>query len=226
MKIKHLTFSFELKSLEKDGSFAGHSAAYTLDQGRDLIVPGAFEKTLASWKAKGKLPPVLWQHDAKQPIGPHTKMIEDDKGLYSEGQLLIDDVPKAREAHALMKAKAIDGQSIGYDVPPGGEEYDPKNNVRKLKQIDLYESSIVTFPMNVDASVTTIKAILDAGNVPTIREFESLLRDAGGYSRKQAEHIAKFGYADFQKQRDAGDGAIDEKSIERLANFISNLKVA
>ena len=169
---------------------------------------------------------MLWQHDSRSPIGAYTKMAEDEKGLYTEGQLLINDVQQSREAYALMKANVIRGQSIGYNVPKGGEEYDGDTNVNNLNEIDLWECSIVTFPANTSAMVTEVKNILDAGELPTIRIFESLLRDAGGYSRKQAEHIAKFGYADFLKQRDAGDGAIDEKSVDRLADFISNLKVA
>jgi hypothetical protein len=152
-------------------------------------------------------------------------MREDSVGLYTEGQLLINDVQQAREAYALMKANAIRGQSIGYKVPDGGEEYDGKTNVNNLKEIDLWECSIVTFPANTSALVTDIKSMIDSGELPTIRSFESFLREAGGYSREQAKRIATHGYADFLKQRDVAD-AVDEVSIEKLGEFISNFKIA
>jgi HK97 family phage prohead protease len=226
MKLKRLQFAFEIKTFEKDGQFAGYGSVFNnADSYRDVVRPGAFQKTLDAWKTKGTLPPILWQHDSRSPIGPYTKMQEDEKGLYTEGQLLINDVQQAREAYALMKANAIRGQSIGYNVPAGGEKYDGETNVNNLNEIDLWECSIVTFPANTSAIVTEVKSILADGATPTIRVFESFLRDAGGYSRKQAEDIAKLGYVEFLRQRDAGDG-LDEKSIERLATFISNIKVA
>ena len=59
---------------------------------------GAFIGSLNDWQAKGKMPPILWQHDRGQVIGVWTKLYEDDKGLFGEGKLLIDDVAKAKEA--------------------------------------------------------------------------------------------------------------------------------
>jgi HK97 family phage prohead protease len=225
MKIKRLQFAFELKSLDTDGSFAGYGSVFNnADAYRDVVKPGAFQKTLEEWKTKGALPPILWQHDSRSPIGPYTLMREDSKGLYTEGQLLIKDVQQAREAHALMKANAIRGQSIGYNVPMGGEEYDGETNVNNLTEIELWECSIVTFPANTSAVVTDVKNLLGAGETPTIRQFESFLRDAGGYSRKQAEQISTLGYAKFLKQRDAGAGLSDE-SVENLTKFISNFKI-
>ncbi len=225
MKIKRMQFAFQLKALEQDGSFAGYGSIFNnADAYRDVVRPGAFQKTLEAWKAKGALPPILWQHDSRSPIGPYTVMREDSQGLYTEGQLLIKDVQQAREAHALMKANAIRGQSIGYNVPDGGEEYDGATNVNNLTEIDLWECSIVTFPANTSAVVTDVKQLLGEGQTPTIRQFESFLRDAGGYSRKQAEQIATLGYAQFLKQRDAGAG-LDSESIDKLAKFISDFKI-
>jgi HK97 family phage prohead protease len=232
MKLKRLQFGFEIKALEKDGSFAGYGSVFNnTDKYRDVVKPGAFSKTLEDWKAKGALPPILWQHNSAAPIGPYTKMVEDEKGLYTEGQLLINDVQQAREAHALMKTKTIRGQSIGYNVPKGGEEYDGDTNVNNLKEIDLWECSIVTFPANTSATVTEVKQILDGGEVPTIREFERYLRDVGGYSRKQAESIARIGYVEFLKTRDAvgeseGGGAVSDAEIEKLAKYIESFKIS
>ena len=65
---------------------------------------------------KNKMPPVLWNHNDSEPIGVYTNIYEDEKGLYVEGKLLIDDVPRAKSTHALLKAGAIDGLSIGYST--------------------------------------------------------------------------------------------------------------
>jgi uncharacterized protein len=203
MNLRRRSFVLSIKSLEKDGSFAGYGSVFhNADYYRDVVMPGAFQKSLADWKTKGKLPPVLWQHQSYSPIGPHTAMREDNKGLYTEGQLLVDDVQQARECYALLKSNVISGQSIGYDVPDGGEEYDGKTNVNRLNEIDLWECSIVTFPANEEATVTEVKKIFQHGELPTLRQFEGFLRDAG-FSRKQSTEIAVGGIARLL-QRDAG----------------------
>ena len=225
MKYKHRQFGFSLKGLDETGSFAGYGSVFgNADLYRDVVAPGAFQASLAQWKERGALPPILWQHNTDQPIGPFTSMAEDGKGLYVEGQLLIKDVKKAREAYALLKAGAIRGMSIGYNVVD--EEYDAKMNVNRLKSVDLWEVSIATFPANVDATVSQIKSLLESGATPTIREFESFLRDAGGYSRKHAERITREGYAAFLKQRDADEGQLDSQRVESmLALFNQPIKL-
>lgn len=221
MKIKHRTFGFEVKSLEKDGSFSGYGSVFGVtDSYRDVVMPGAFGKTLAAWKAKNALPPLLWQHQSYSPIGKYTSMVEDGKGLYTEGQLLINDVQQAKEAYALLKVDAIRGQSIGY--VPDESEYDMDTNVNKLTEIDLWECSIVTFPANIEAGVTAIKSALADGM--TIREFEELARDAMGLSRKQATALASGGFAALMKHRDDAKGAVDEGLIDKLAKGIENFK--
>ena len=228
MKLKQRQFGFKIKAVEDSGAFAGYGSIFgNADAYRDVVMPGAFAKSLASWKERGALPPVLWQHRSDQPIGPFTKMAEDGQGLYVEGQLLIQDVKKAREAQALLKSGAIRGMSIGYDVPEDGMEYDGKTNVWKLTEIDLWECSIVTFPANVEASVTQIKSQIAGGKLPSVSEFEELLRDAAGFSRKQATAIASVGYAKFLNQRDAegGDGS-ESIALDDLVAHIASFKVA
>ena len=124
------------------------------------------------------MPPVIWRHNSDgQPIGPHTEMYEDSKGLLVTGQLLVKDVQRAREAYALMKSKTIRGMSIGYSSR--GEELYNGKQVNERQEPDLWECSIVTFPANVEAMVSNVKSIIAAGGMPTLREFEDLLRDAG-----------------------------------------------
>ncbi len=95
---------------------------------------------------------------------------------------------KAREAHVLMKAGAVDALSIGFRIPKNGATFDADSGIRTISKIDLMEISVVTFPANPKARINAVKS------VTTIREFENWLRDVGGYSADQAKLIASNGY--------------------------------
>lgn len=184
-------FALETKDLKDTGEFEGYASTFgNVDQGGDVVEPGAFIESVVKAKSDGRTIPMLWQHDQREPIGVWKDIAEDSKGLYVKGQLLLEADPLAKRAHGLLKAKALGGMSIGYALPPGAAEYDDKRRVRRLKKIDLREISLVTMPMNVQARVTTVKSILEAGNMPTVREFEEFLRDAGGFSKSLAAAIA------------------------------------
>lgn len=224
MKLKHIQRPFEIKSLEQDGSFAGYGSVFgNTDLYGDVVMPGAFSKSLAKWKAKGEFPPILWQHRSDQPIGPFTSMTEDEKGLFVEGQLLVKDVQQAREAYALIKAKAIKGMSIGYDVDEDGFDYDAAHGIMKLTAVNLWEISIATFPANTAATITDVKEICSGGELPTLRVFEGLLRDAG-FSRKQATDIAHRGFVPLL-QREADGGAHEQKLIDEAVALIENASI-
>jgi HK97 family phage prohead protease len=122
----------------------------TVDQGGDAVLPGAFA---ASLKA-GRRVRMLWQHDPLQPIGVWDDVREDDRGLWVRGRILTD-VAKGREAAALVAAGAIDGLSIGYRTKRA--ERDGKGR-RLLAEVELWEVSIVTFPMLSQARVGTKEA--------------------------------------------------------------------
>lgn len=217
MKLKVRQVPFAFKSVAEDGSFEGYASTFlNTDRVRDVVMPGAFTDSIKAWKAQDAMPPCLWQHQAGSPIGYTTDMAEDAKGLFVAGKLLIDDVQQAREAYALAKAKVVRGLSIGYD--PVDEEYDGKTNLNKLMKVNLWEYSFATFPANTEASLTQVKSILESGEMPTIREFESLLRDVGGYSRKQSALIAKSGYANFLEERDARRD--DVENMDSLCEFL------
>jgi HK97 family phage prohead protease len=132
---------------------------------------------------------MLWQHDSDQPIGVWDDMAEDNKGLYVKGRLLTEVSPRALEAYGLLKEGALDGLSIGYRVVEAAPHPD-KQGVLALKKLNLKEVSIVTFAANERARVEAVKHILAAGEVPTVREFEEFLRDAGGFSKSLAAAIA------------------------------------
>lgn len=201
MKLKRLTFPFHTKEVKDTGEFSGYASVFdTVDWYGDVVRKGAFVESLAAWKEKDKLPPILWQHMTDQPIGPHLEMREDDVGLFVRGRLLVDDIPKAREAHALLKNKVIGGMSIGFDVPEDGMSYDGKAQVWNLNRINLWENSLVTFPANQDAQVENVKTLLSSGTLPAPSDFEKFLREAG-FTRSAARHIASRG---FTSLRDAG----------------------
>lgn len=201
-KIETKSLPFELKASDDSGIFEGYAAVFgNEDSWGDVIAPGAFKKTLREHKKSGRMPALLWQHDNWQPIGVWESMKEDDTGLYVKGRLLREDVYRAREAYALLKAGALSGMSIGYYATD--YETDTKTGVRTLKEIDLVEASLVTFPANPEARVTTLKA----AGINTIREFEAALRDVLGFSAVEAKRIASCGY----KSRDA---AVLQKQAE------------
>lgn len=149
---KRMAFALQVKSLGEDGTFAGYASVFDIvDNQKDIMMKGAFAGTLKKGASAIKL---LWQHQQDEPIGVFEKMFEDAVGLYVEGRLLLD-VQKAREAHALMKAGAVSGLSIGYS--PTRYRIDAETGVRMLAEVDLFEVSLVTFPANAQSKVTVVK---------------------------------------------------------------------
>ncbi len=141
----------EIKEINEDGTFSGYGSVFGVkDSYNDIVEKGAFTKTLNERK-NVKL---LWQHDQREPIGIFTKMYEDDNGLVVEGKIAMD-VQRGKEAHTLIKMGAVDGLSIGYSTITS--KFDKKSNIRFLKELKLYEVSIVTFPANEAATVTSMK---------------------------------------------------------------------
>ncbi|MBE3637472.1 HK97 family phage prohead protease [Mangrovicoccus algicola] len=188
-------FRFEIKALGEDGAVEGYAAVFgNVDGGGDRLVPGAFRAGLAKAAAEGRSIPMLWQHDPNRPIGVWTDLQEDERGLKASGQLVLE-VGQAREAHALMKAGALRGLSVGYRTVRAGND----GKARLLEEVDLWEVSPVTFPMNRLAGLTAVKAEgaeaeldkLRAGDRLTEREFERLLKGSLGLSNSQAERAAR-----------------------------------
>lgn len=205
--------SFEIKAVSDDGLFSGYASVFdNVDSYGDIVRKGAFVESIGEWEAKGKMPPILWNHDPSDPIGIYTKMQEDDKGLYVEGKLLIDDVPRAKQTHALMKAGVIDGLSIGYRVKE--YLYNVDEEVTDLIKLSLREVSIVTFPANPETRIEAVKSRLDAGELPTLPEFEKFLREAG-FSKSQATAIAGHGLRKL-----LSDSAPEAKSIQNALNIL------
>lgn len=204
MKIKHMVRQFDIKEINNDGTFEGYGSVFNVvDHSKDVVIPGAFEKSLENWKSRKMMPPILWQHDSRNPIGVYEKMEEDSVGLFVQGRLLVGEVNQAKEAHALMKAGALSGLSIGYRTIV--DEFDRETGINTLKELELWEVSPVTFPDNDFARITDVKSII------TERDFENFLRESG-FSRSEAVRIASTG---FERRDSAKENAEIEKLIRK-----------
>ncbi len=138
---------------ESDGRVEGYASLFGVpDHGGDVVMPGAFAASLRRRGASGVR--FLFQHDPAQPVGVWDEIRENKCGLYVRGRL-IGGVARAREIAALLCAGALDGLSIGFRTVRA--DRDPRLRTRRLHEIDLWEISIVTFPMLPGAKVSRIK---------------------------------------------------------------------
>lgn len=170
MKRKNLRF--EVKEISEQGYFEGLLSPYNnVDGGGDIVLPGAYTKTI---KEQGNTRPLLWQHKQAEPIGLLTLEDRPD-GLWCKGQLeMVPEIPEALKAYRLMKAKIVRGLSIGFDSIKEQLE----GATRKLTEIKLYEGSVVTFPMNESALITSVKGRRETKNSFNVELTEQQLRDA------------------------------------------------
>lgn len=151
----HFSFAADIdfKAVTDEGEFSGYAAVFNNeDHGRDIVLPAAFAKSLQRRPA-GRVK-MLRQHDPEEPIGIWLDLQEDARGLKAKGKLILETV-KGRETHALMRAGALDGMSIGYRTIK--DRYDRAKGIRYLEELDLPEISVVTFPMNDRARVSAVK---------------------------------------------------------------------
>ena len=156
-----------------DGTIEGYASLFgEIDQARDMVMPGAFARTL---RTRGlRRIPMLFQHDPAEPVGVWLELREDFRGLYARGRL-IPEVIRARELLALLRAGGSDGLSIGFKTVKG--RVDPNTRVRRLIEIDLWEISLVTFPLLAGARVHALKQ----GRAPS--------RPVPAFARTRAERV-------------------------------------
>lgn len=148
------------------------------DQGGDIVAPGAYTKSLSA----DRRVKMLWQHDPGEPIGIWDEITEDATGLYVKGRLL-GDVARAREAAALLEAGAIDGLSIGYRTVRAQKS---DTGQRLLSEVELWEVSLVTFPMLPEARVAS--AMAPAAKSEDLADLATVFEDA---RRKLAARSAR-----------------------------------
>lgn len=223
---ERLDLPFELKSVatirQDDGAevgvFEGLASTFgNRDMVGDIIAPGAFRSSLIR-PARIKM---LWQHDARAPIGTWEKITETSLGLAVKGRLVLE-VQQARETLALLRAGAVDALSIGFSVPRNGASFEQDKAVRRITAVDLWEISVVTFPANPKARISRVKARMGAQALLSEREFERYLMRDAGFSRSQARTILGSGYKTLLSRQDAGGGLDDlAKRIRRIAALVA-----
>jgi hypothetical protein len=209
----------ELKAVDDDeeGRFEGYASIFgNKDLGGDVVQEGAFRKSLG--RRKPKQVKMLMQHKTDMPIGVYDKIKEDENGLKVEGRLALG-TQLGKEAYELLKMGALDGLSIGYKADPKKQVYDERKRKRYLKEVDLMEISLVTFPMNPKAQITAVKAC-----DRTIRDWEKFLRDEGGLSRSQSKVASKAMHNSLVEHWE--DGKQDNSSLitsfKGVINILTN----
>ena len=215
IQTKNSAEPIDIKAVGEAGTIEGHISIFgNVDSYGEIVEPGSFAESLEKSAKAGRKVKLLWQHDPHQPIGVWDELAEDKKGLWGRGRLLIEQSPKAREAHGLLMEGAIDGLSIGYRTLKSAPK-EGKPNIISLQKLDLLEGSIVTFAANERARVEVVKSILDAGHLPTVREFEGLLREAG-FSKAKATAIAAAATPHLRGE--------PEGKADQLAEFLRALR--
>ena len=216
--MKTKDFALHVKDVSEEGTFEGYGSIFNnVDSYGEKVAPGAFGESLARHQREGTKPLMLWQHNSDEPIGVWENLAEDGKGLKGTGRFVLE-TARGREAHALLKAGAIRGLSIGYREL----EAEPDGNNRILKKLDLMEISVVSFPANRRANVTAVKSErmeefarrLRDGDPMPIKDFEDILREAG-VPKSMAVAIASHGYAKAIRSESEGEKADDQAKFLR-----------
>jgi Escherichia/Staphylococcus phage prohead protease len=132
--------------------FTGYASLFGIpDAAGDIVLKGAFHRSLATRGAAGIR--MLFQHDPSEPLGVWLSLAEDDKGLRVSGRLSTSS-SRVRDIAALLAEGALDGLSIGFRTLKAAR--DRKTGLRQLLHLDLWEISLVTFPMLGNARVTEL----------------------------------------------------------------------
>ena len=208
----------DVKALADNGAFEGLASVFDIvDQMQERVAPGAFRKSLAEHARKGRMPALLWQHDTKEPLGAWREIKETDDGLFVKGELFTKDIPRARQAHALLKGGGLTGLSIGFRLKD--HTTDRKTGVRTLTRIDLFEVSLVTFPALDVARVSRVKA----EDITDARTFEAALRDELGFSNRAAKRLVAGGWPALSDRDDREDEVKKlVASLKRAASILDS----
>lgn len=210
MKLEHKFAPLEAE-VDAKGTIEGYASKFGIkDQGGDIVVKGAFSASLDE-----RSPKMLWQHDPSQPIGKWIEAKEDSTGLIVRGQINMD-VQKGREAHSLIKDGAIDGMSIGYKTRKAKNVKD----ARELSDLDLWEISLVTFPMLKEATIDQVKSLVEMDDHEIKKYLEGNLRDAG-FSRSQAKQGASLLAKEVLGARDDPDATAVMADVRQILGGLS-----
>lgn len=190
----------DIKAASEEGTFTGRLSVYgNRDEQGDIVERGAFDRTI---QKNGGRVPLLLNHDPAALVGT-LELRDSETALEVTGRLVLSTV-RARETYDLLRAGALKGLSIGYKTVRDRIE----SGARRLLEVDLFEGSLTPIPANREALVTSVKT-----DLASIRDYESFLRHAGGFSRGEAKRLAAGGW----KALDAADGDSDESETALLA---------
>lgn len=200
-----------LQAVAFDGTFEGYASLFNHeDLGHDVVMPGAFGETLIRRGPAGVK--LLYQHDASEPLGVWETIREDARGLYVRGRLLPG-VARAREVLALIRAGALDGLSIGFRAVKA--KRDARSGVRRIEKVDLWEISVVTFPMLPDARIAKGRGRPLGPGTPSERDIERWLTRDAGLTRREARALMRDGLKGWRALRDAGTGSDGDRELAK-----------
>lgn len=235
-KIEYKSFKIDVKNVteskangKKYGIIKGYVSTFdNIDRGYDVVEKGAFLKGLEWLRNNGKKIPICWQHNLDMPIGgvDISDIYEDSKGLFlNEGKLYIDDIEKAREIHTCIKEGIVTEMSFGYMINNSAIETIDNENVRKLKELIIYEISPVVVPMNPNAKITDVKSFITnqlpiAEHSTEWNEDEAIKR----VSKTLGDNYKMFLYENTLPFADIVDGELKAipKAIFKITNQIKN----
>ena len=220
--MEHLYFNFEVKAEPDDeGVFVGMASTFgNKDLVGDVIAPGAFARSLK--KRPAKKVKLLFQHEGRGlPLGVFEEIEETEEGLRVKGRLALG-TQLGREVFELMKMGALDSLSIGFMADPNKQDIDQERGVRILKEIELMEVSVVTFPANPKARIQRVKSLLDVGETPSVDDFKRHFCDELGLTRRDASAFLAGGYSAFAERRTPGGS--DAEFIAAMRQAIAALR--
>lgn len=198
--MNELDFALDAKSIDDDGNIEGLAVGYgNIDHGGDIVMPGAISASLSGRKSL----PMLLYHDQRRPVGVWTDFRETGEGLLVKGR--FSNTAAGRDAREDARSGALSGLSMGFKTLKQRME----GKARQLLEVALHEISLVTIPMNDRTRITSVKDITGEGRLPSLPEFETFLREAGGFSKTQATAIAGKGLSHLLRGEpgDAPDAA-------------------
>ena len=200
-----------------NGLFEGYASVFgQIDSFGDTIMKGAYTDTIAD-RAHPIL--MLYGHSSSNVVGKWLHMEEDDTGLYVQGEFTPNH-QLASDVYASMKHGAISGMSIGFRIPKDGAE-EIEGGGRRISKVDLEEISIVAFPADSDARVSTVKAMAEEiSAIESLRESEVFLRDAG-FSRSMAKAFISQCRPLYQRDADEEQGR--KEATEATAQWLHDL---
>lgn len=209
----------DIRDVTDEGEFAGYASVFDIEDSYGTVMAqGCFDRTLSEHSDRGSSPKLLFQHDPSLIIGEHTTLREDDHGLYIEGRLYHKEssIPEAARAHTLMKKRQLDGISIGFSMYDSDSyEYSSEMDAFIIREVNLWENSIVTFPSNPDSRINDVRAAIARGEAPTPRALEQALRRTMGLSERDARRLMSGGYREMINAKQSADD--QESALIRLA---------